>query len=193
MGRSFAHPSDKIIEGSRMKTEPTGQVSDGASDDATIVSLSGKRLPRSRPGGRDSAGSSGAPEQRPVGMPLLRTVLGALLRRERHRQRRTLAELAVAAGVSVPYLSEMERGRKDPSSEMLAAVAAALGLDLMDLVARTHDELAAQASAETVQEDLVMSRPVTGEVLDGGQPLGPQHPATGPSSRLSGAVLALAA
>ncbi|WP_432524126.1 helix-turn-helix domain-containing protein [Kineococcus sp. SYSU DK006] len=69
--------------------------------------------------------------------PLLRDVLGAVLRRERLAQRRTLADVATAARVSLPYLSEVERGRKEPSSEVLAAVCAALDLALADLLARS--------------------------------------------------------
>jgi len=62
--------------------------------------------------------------------PLWREVTGAVLRAERHRQRRTLAQVAERAGMSVQYLSELERGRKEASSEMLAAACGALGLAL---------------------------------------------------------------
>lgn len=71
--------------------------------------------------------------------PLWREVLGARLRRMRHRRRLTLTETASRAGISPQYLSEVERGRKDPSSEMIAAVVGALGADLalvLDLTAR---------------------------------------------------------
>jgi|SRR5699024_8982591 len=68
--------------------------------------------------------------------PLLREVVGRLLRCERHRQGRTLAQLAAASGVSMQHLSDVERGRKDPSSEILAAIAGALGLTVLDLVQR---------------------------------------------------------
>ncbi|NLU80738.1 helix-turn-helix transcriptional regulator [Micromonospora sp. HNM0581] len=74
-------------------------------------------------------------------MSLLRRVIGAVLRRERQRQRRTLREVAHAAGVSVPYLSEVERGRKEASSEVLAAICRALGLHLSDLLEEVRDEL----------------------------------------------------
>ena len=73
--------------------------------------------------------------------PLLRTLLGGVLREARHDQQRTLSDVAVDAGISVPYLSEIERGRKEPSSEMLAAVCRALDLDLLDLVSRTYIDL----------------------------------------------------
>jgi len=65
--------------------------------------------------------------------PLWREVVGARLRRLRHRRGQTLTEVARRAGVSPQYLSEIERGRKDPSSEMLAAVAGALGVRVLEL------------------------------------------------------------
>jgi transcriptional regulator with XRE-family HTH domain len=71
----------------------------------------------------------------PPSEPLWREVLGARLRRLRHRRRLTLTQVARRAGVSPQYLSEIERGRKDPSSEMLAAVAGALGCRVLDLTA----------------------------------------------------------
>jgi transcriptional regulator with XRE-family HTH domain len=74
-------------------------------------------------------------------MSLLRRVLGNVLRRVRLRQGRTLREVAEAAGVSVPYLSEVERGRKEASSEILAAICQALGLHLADLLEAARDDL----------------------------------------------------
>ncbi|MBU2667807.1 helix-turn-helix domain-containing protein [Actinoplanes bogorensis] len=73
--------------------------------------------------------------------PLLRTLIGRVLRRHRLDQERTLAEVARAAAVSVPYLSEVERGRKEPSSEILAAVCDALQIELSDLLAEVGHEL----------------------------------------------------
>ena len=66
--------------------------------------------------------------------PLLRTTLGDVLRRIRRQQRRTLADVAQAAKVSMPYLSEVERGRKEASSEVLGAICEALGIELSDLL-----------------------------------------------------------
>jgi transcriptional regulator with XRE-family HTH domain len=74
-------------------------------------------------------------------MSLLRRVIGAVLRRVRHRQGRTLREVAEAAGVSLPYLSEVERGRKEASSEVLAAICRALGIGLADLLEEARDDL----------------------------------------------------
>ncbi|MEH1015489.1 helix-turn-helix transcriptional regulator [Micromonospora sp. CPCC 206060] len=74
-------------------------------------------------------------------MSLLRRVIGGVLRRVRLRQGRTLRDVAEAAGVSVPYLSEVERGRKEASSEVLAAVCRALGMHLSDLLEEARDDL----------------------------------------------------
>jgi transcriptional regulator with XRE-family HTH domain len=69
-------------------------------------------------------------------------MLGDALRRTRLGQRRTLADVARAARVSMPYLSEVERGRKEASSEVLAAICAALRIDLSDLLAEVWRDLA---------------------------------------------------
>jgi transcriptional regulator with XRE-family HTH domain len=74
--------------------------------------------------------------------PLLRHLVGGILRSRREDQGRTLRDVAESARVSVAYLSEVERGRKEPSSEVLVAVCRALGLRLVDLVGAAHAELA---------------------------------------------------
>lgn len=74
--------------------------------------------------------------------PLLRGVLGALLRRIRLEQERTLADVARDANISMQYLSEVERGLKEASSEVLAVLCDALGIDLSDLLASAGTELA---------------------------------------------------
>jgi transcriptional regulator with XRE-family HTH domain len=74
--------------------------------------------------------------------PLWRHIVGDVLRRERLAQERTLKDVAETARISMPYLSEIERGRKEPSSEVLAAAARALGLSLADLLALAQDDLA---------------------------------------------------
>lgn len=67
--------------------------------------------------------------------PLWREVLGRSLRATREAQGGRLVDVAERAGISPQYLSEIERGRKEPSSEMIAAVTGALGVDLADLLA----------------------------------------------------------
>jgi transcriptional regulator with XRE-family HTH domain len=66
-------------------------------------------------------------------MPVLRQVVGDTLRGLRMRQRRTLREVSASARVSLGYLSEVERGQKEPSSELLAAICAALDVELSEL------------------------------------------------------------
>ncbi|MFJ8960893.1 helix-turn-helix domain-containing protein [Lentzea sp. NPDC102401] len=66
--------------------------------------------------------------------PLWREALGRKLRETREERGDRLVDVAERAGISVQYLSEIERGRKEPSSEMIAAVAGALGIDLADLL-----------------------------------------------------------
>lgn len=90
------------------------------------------------------------PERR---RPLLRTIVGDVLRRVRLEQRRTLADVARAARVSMPYLSELERGRKEASSEVLAAICAALRIDLSDLLTEVGRELAVQRPAQVIRLD----------------------------------------
>ncbi|MDN5765572.1 MAG: helix-turn-helix domain-containing protein [Humibacillus sp.] len=76
--------------------------------------------------------------------PLLREVYGRLIRRLRSRQGRTLTDVARRAGVSVAYLSEIERGLKEPSSEVLEAVCTALDSSITHLVGAAHRELVLQ-------------------------------------------------
>ena len=80
---------------------------------------------------------------RPLQRPLLRTMLGDALRRARLEQGRTLADVARTAKVSMQYLSELERGRKEASSEVLAAVCDALEVELPDVLAEVGRSIAA--------------------------------------------------
>ena len=85
------------------------------------------------------------PEPRPQ-EPLWREVLGRRLRLLRQEQQETLSETAARAGISPQYLSEIERGRKEPSSEMIAALAGALGTTLIDLTEHVAGDLRRQMS-----------------------------------------------
>jgi transcriptional regulator with XRE-family HTH domain len=78
--------------------------------------------------------------------PLWREVLGRRLRVLRQEQQETLSETAARAGISPQYLSEVERGRKEPSSEMIAALAGALGTTLIDLTEHVAGDLRRQVS-----------------------------------------------
>ncbi|UQX10172.1 transcriptional regulator ClgR [Candidatus Mycobacterium methanotrophicum] len=73
---------------------------------------------------------------------VLREVLGNVLRRARTKQGRTLREVSGAARVSLGYLSEVERGRKEASSELLSAICDALGVPLSELLLDAGKQLA---------------------------------------------------
>jgi transcriptional regulator with XRE-family HTH domain len=91
--------------------------------------------------------------------PLLRTLVGEVLRRHRLEQKRTLADVAREACVSMPYLSEVERGRKEPSSEVLAAVCDSLGIELSDLLGEVRLSLVAErAPAPVFRLDIARRR-----------------------------------
>src|ERR1700759_1979041 len=83
------------------------------------------------------------PEPRPQ-EPLWREVLGRRLRALRQDRDETLAETASRAGLSPQYLSEIERGRKEPSSEMIAALAGALDTTLITLTEQVAGDLRRQ-------------------------------------------------
>ncbi|MDH6222196.1 helix-turn-helix domain-containing protein [Streptomyces pseudovenezuelae] len=75
-------------------------------------------------------------------MILLRRLLGDVLRRQRQRQGRTLREVSSSARVSLGYLSEVERGQKEASSELLSAICDALDVRMSELMREVSDELA---------------------------------------------------
>src|SRR6185369_6487058 len=77
-------------------------------------------------------------------MTLLRTQLGNTLRGHRLRQRRTLRDVSGAARVSLGYLSEVERGQKEASSELLAAICDALDVRLSDILREVSTALDAE-------------------------------------------------
>ena len=84
-------------------------------------------------------------------MVLLRHLLGDALRRLRQRQGRTLREVSASARVSLGYLSEVERGQKEASSELLAAICAALGTPLSQVFREVSDNFAlAELQSEPV-------------------------------------------
>jgi len=75
-------------------------------------------------------------------MVLLRRVIGDALRSRRQGQHRTLREVSTAANVSLGYLSEIERGQKEASSELLAAICEALGAQLSEVLREVSDTVA---------------------------------------------------
>ncbi len=131
-------------------------MSDQATNEARVIPLRapGARPTAPRPGATRPASerpatapptATPAPGARPAypapKEPLWRDLIGDVLRRERLAQERTLKDVADAARISMPYLSEVERGRKEASSEVLAAAAQALGLGLGDLLSLAQGEL----------------------------------------------------
>ena len=91
-------------------------------------------------------------------MTLLRRVLGDTLRGRRLRQRRTLREVSSAARVSLGYLSEVERGQKEASSELLASICSALDVKLSDLLSEVSETM---RRSERAAEVARMPRKVT--------------------------------
>lgn len=89
-------------------------------------------------------------------MVLLRRVIGDALRARRQAQHRTLREVSTAANVSLGYLSEIERGQKEASSELLAAICEALGAALSEVLRDVSDNL---ATSEKVAEPAAAPAP----------------------------------
>jgi transcriptional regulator with XRE-family HTH domain len=108
--------------------------------------------------------------------PLWREVLGSRLRALRGDRDETLAQTAERAGISPPYLSEIERGRKEPSSEMIAALAGALGTTLADLTLAVTEDLQ-RLSRVRAGTGAVVSRAAGARVADLGRPAVTRMPA----------------
>src|SRR5436190_8697170 len=92
---------------------------------------------------------------------LLRRVIGDALRARRQSQHRTLREVSTAANVSLGYLSEIERGQKEASSELLSSICDALGAQLSEVLREVSDTMA-------LAEQL--------DGIDGGAPVKPVGP-----------------
>ena len=90
-------------------------------------------------------------------MVLLRRVIGDALRARRQGQHRTLREVSTAANVSLGYLSEIERGQKEASSELLASLCEAMDLPLSDVLRDVADAVA----IEELALGIVGSTPIT--------------------------------
>lgn len=123
----------------------------------------------------DGAAMIGPEGRQQRSRPLLRIMLGGVLRRTRLAQGRTLADVARVAKVSLPYLSELERGRKEASSEVLAAICDALRIELSDLLAAAGRELADDGArrAQAVRLDAARLE------VARGRPAPPQAPDSG--------------
>lgn len=113
-------------------------------------------------------------------MTLLREAIGDSLRRARLAQHRTLREVSTSARVSLGYLSEVERGRKEASSELLAAICQALDVPLSrvlwDVSAVMAGDAAPAAAVPTAAAPAVTA-PAEHEA-PGGEPVGATMSAT---------------
>ena len=111
-------------------------------------------------------------------MPVLREVVGDTLRSMRLRQRRTLREVSGSARVSLGYLSEVERGQKEASSELLSAICGALDVELSELFGEV-------ATTLRREEKLAQHLRLAGEP--------PRVVPTGPDSAAAGATASVTA
>ncbi|GHE62705.1 MULTISPECIES: helix-turn-helix domain-containing protein [Streptomyces] len=99
-------------------------------------------------------------------MILLRRLLGDVLRRQRQRQGRTLREVSSSARVSLGYLSEVERGQKEASSELLSAICDALDVRMSELMREVSDELALAELAQSAAATEPVPAPVRRTMLN---------------------------
>jgi len=95
-------------------------------------------------------------------MVLFRRLLGDVLRSRRVEQGRTLRQLSGDARVSLGYMSEIERGQKEASSELLASICAALDVPLSEILSEVADAVALEEAAMAVRLERVelTSRPL---------------------------------
>lgn len=98
----------------------------------------------------DAAAATVRYPKKPV---ILRQVIGEELRRRRMEQKRTLRQVSNLAQVSLGYLSEVERGQKEASSELLASIANALDTPLSELLAGVAKEVARLEDSRTIHND----------------------------------------
>ena len=101
-------------------------------------------------------------------MIVLRRHLGEVLRRARQHQGRTLREVSAAARVSLGYLSEVERGQKEASSELLGSFCAALDVPMSEVLREVSNEIAvaeAVAALDRVTADDAAKGPLAGSDL----------------------------
>jgi transcriptional regulator with XRE-family HTH domain len=94
-------------------------------------------------------------------MVLFRRLLGEVLRTRRIRKGQTLRQVSAEARVSLGYISEIERGQKEASSELLASICAALDVPLSEILAEVSDAVALEEAALAIAVDEAAS-PATG-------------------------------
>jgi transcriptional regulator with XRE-family HTH domain len=120
-----------------------------------------------------------------VPVVIFRRLLGEVLRAQRIRQGRTLRQVSADARVSLGYISEIERGQKEASSELLAALCAALDVPLSEILSEVSDAVALEEAALAMQlEDVTLDTTSLQQTIPGPQ---------GDSGHRSGDVVASAA
>ena len=97
-------------------------------------------------------------------MVLLRQEIGDVLREQRQQQSRTLREVSAKARVSLGYLSEVERGQKEASSELLASICGALDLPLSRVLSQVSERVA-DAERVTAGQPQVAALPVASATI----------------------------
>ena len=96
---------------------------------------------------------------------VFRRLLGEVLRARRMQQGRTLRQVSADARVSLGYISEIERGQKEASSELLSSLCHALDMPLSDVLRNVSDAVAIEEAALTATPIPVVIRTDTGEVV----------------------------
>ena len=98
-------------------------------------------------------------------MVLFRRLLGEVLRDRRMQRGLTLREVSAEARVSLGYISEIERGQKEASSELLASLCHALDMPLSDVLRNVSHAVAVEEAALTATPSPVVTRTDSGEVV----------------------------
>lgn len=127
-------------------------------------------------------------------MTLLREAIGDSLRRARLAQQRTLREVSTSARVSLGYLSEVERGRKEASSELLAAICEALDVPLSRVLWDVSTIMAGADGAAPREPALTgpAAEPAAAEPPSAAEPAGPEPAATASAAPEPGARIGIA-
>jgi transcriptional regulator with XRE-family HTH domain len=98
-------------------------------------------------------------------MVLFRRLLGEVLRDRRMQRGLTLREVSKEARVSLGYISEIERGQKEASSELLSSLCHALDMPLSDVLRSVSDAVAVEEAAVAATPIPVVTRSESGEVV----------------------------
>jgi transcriptional regulator with XRE-family HTH domain len=99
-------------------------------------------------------------------MVLLRQEIGDVLRDARRDQGRTLREVSSVARVSLGYLSEVERGQKEASSELLASICGALDVPLSSVLHQVSERFAAAEQIDAVDVPDTVPADLAGQITD---------------------------